>query len=363
MAKKECIRMDIFKIIEIGLMIGLWGISIFCMLDVFKKFKSEDSSFKQYQEPMLEHPTVFICFNPPQKNITYELDFHILSDQNVLHIGNNTNANNDTVMLEEIKTLFYQNCYGVSTISSSPLRHAYKILQVEFNNTSIATNISTTDFFITTKNNSYGIMLYKWFDGEVLTYRIKKRNAIEIVLLAEKKIFLQSKTHCSEESTYKCSANVVMNYDFKGCSRKCIPSYFLESFPFYENDKVQLCETDEEVTCFESHLIDIMAFIAANGPCPKACTRTKFNGIVSYEGQITHIKQIEDYSTLIYAIEAPASVTVHEEYLIYDLLGLVGSVGGTLGMFIGFSFINLISYTLAVIKKLFTKSNEESHRV
>ena len=143
MAKKECIRMDIFKIIEIGLMIGLWGISIFCMLDVFKKFKSEDSSFKQYQEPMLEHPTVFICFNPPQKNITYELDFHILSDQNVLHIGNNTNANNDTVMLEEIKTLFYQNCYGVSTISSSPLRHAYKILQVEFNNTSIATNIST----------------------------------------------------------------------------------------------------------------------------------------------------------------------------------------------------------------------------
>ena len=31
-------------------------------------------------------------------------------------------------------------------------------------------------------------------------------------------------------------------------------------------------------------------------------------------------------------------VTIYEEYLIYDFIGMVASVGGTIGMFIGFSF-------------------------
>ena len=34
---------------------------------------------------------------------------------------------------------------------------------------------------------------------------------------------------------------------------------------------------------------------------------------------------------------------VYEEYLIYDGLGLIGSVGGTLGMCVGFSFSSVIN--------------------
>ena len=41
-------------------------------------------------------------------------------------------------------------------------------------------------------------------------------------------------------------------------------------------------------------------------------------------------------------------MTTYEEYLLYDFNGLVGTVGGTLGLFIGFSFydviINLTNY-------------------
>ena len=35
-------------------------------------------------------------------------------------------------------------------------------------------------------------------------------------------------------------------------------------------------------------------------------------------------------------------VVVHEEYLIYDFTNMVSSVGGSLGLFIGFSFIGFI---------------------
>ena len=33
---------------------------------------------------------------------------------------------------------------------------------------------------------------------------------------------------------------------------------------------------------------------------------------------------------------------VHEEYLLYDETGVIGSIGGTLGLFIGFSFRSII---------------------
>ena len=35
--------------------------------------------------------------------------------------------------------------------------------------------------------------------------------------------------------------------------------------------------------------------------------------------------------------------TVYKEYLIFDMIGMIGSVGETLGMFIGFSFSGIIS--------------------
>ena len=41
---------------------------------------------------------------------------------------------------------------------------------------------------------------------------------------------------------------------------------------------------------------------------------------------------------------------VQEEYLIYDEVGLIGSVGGTFGMFIGFSFANIVSLILNQIQ-------------
>ena len=45
-----------------------------------------------------------------------------------------------------------------------------------------------------------------------------------------------------------------------------------------------------------------------------------------------------------YNFAQPAIITTHGEYLIYDAIGVIGSVGGTLGMFIGFSFSNAVSY-------------------
>ena len=53
---------------------------------------------------------------------------------------------------------------------------------------------------------------------------------------------------------------------------------------------------------------------------------------------------------------------VYEEYIIIDAMGMIGSVGGTLGLFIGFSFSNvinlLIGYLQVVLNKICWKKSE-----
>ena len=63
------------------------------------------------------------------------------------------------------------------------------------------------------------------------------------------------------------------------------------------------------------------------------------------------------------------STTVYEEYLIYDAISMVGSVGGTLGMCIGFSFTGIISFLINILQqgifiikpKLSNEKNEISY--
>ena len=43
-------------------------------------------------------------------------------------------------------------------------------------------------------------------------------------------------------------------------------------------------------------------------------------------------------------------VVVHEEYLIYDFTNMVSSVGGSLGLFIGFSFIGFIQAIIDILQ-------------
>ena len=59
----------------------------------------------------------------------------------------------------------------------------------------------------------------------------------------------------------------------------------------------------------------------------------------------------DNYRFDLYYILSKNETIVFEEYLIYDLIGFIGSAGGTLGMFIGFSFINIISVILYQLRK------------
>ena len=44
-------------------------------------------------------------------------------------------------------------------------------------------------------------------------------------------------------------------------------------------------------------------------------------------------------------------VKVEEDYRVYDFNGILGSVGGSLGLFIGFSFLDMMIYLMRRARK------------
>ena len=144
--------------------------------------------------------------------------------------------------------------------------------------------------------------------------------------------------YCSMLSYYECFALSLIPQNITGCEVTCLPETMLSirknSSDF---DMCKLSESD----CVWEDLWDLYQEIK-DDRCPKMCNIQEYTGKIDYIDD----KWISgtDTNTLLLHLRysRPRSVTLSEEYLIYDSIGIVGSVGGTLGMFIGFSFYDVV---------------------
>ena len=58
-----------------------------------------------------------------------------------------------------------------------------------------------------------------------------------------------------------------------------------------------------------------------------------------------------------YIYSTPRKIQLHTEYYLYDFISMLGNVGGSLGLFVGFSFSGAIGYLLNIILKIYQKWN------
>ena len=58
----------------------------------------------------------------------------------------------------------------------------------------------------------------------------------------------------------------------------------------------------------------------------------------------------------------PPRVTVKEEYIVYDAVAFVSSIGGTMGLCIGFSFYNSISVIMGLVEMGIRKLQREDRK-
>ena len=88
--------------------------------------------------------------------------------------------------------------------------------------------------------------------------------------------------------------------------------------------------------------------ILKNNLCQSACSMTQYDSKIIREEFTTFNN---DFFQLIYDFGNPLYMKVFEEYVIMDEMNLVGNVGGTMGMFIGFSFSGVIGLIISCFMK------------
>ena len=82
--------------------------------------------------------------------------------------------------------------------------------------------------------------------------------------------------------------------------------------------------------------------------CAKKCEVLNYRGDL----QVNKDQKVEPKTVAIWYWMVSDELRVEQEYLVNDTLGLIGYIGGTLGLFVGFSFFDLFSKLISVFKYL-----------
>ena len=61
-----------------------------------------------------------------------------------------------------------------------------------------------------------------------------------------------------------------------------------------------------------------------------------------------------------YSFEFPESMSVSEEYIIMNTLSMIASIGGTMGIFTGLSFFDIVPALISFFEYLRNKANKSS---
>ena len=348
---------SIFTFIEWLIYLNLTLVSLFLTWEVFMKYKSLDSNFKKREANITSYPTTIICFSPLIDDMVYGQNFTILKypdqssvqtlndDQVTLSIGENEKHSTN---LRVILTTYNGYCYKIISTEKANAR-SYHYFGIKFFEDIPEQKLPIVMVYFTTEANSYGILRSYWVDGEASILRLgTNHKLVEFGLKEERQIFLKEKSNCRDQPFYHCYGSALLKYGFKNCTIKCL-SHSLPEEIVTSNNTLPVCQLQSpEMKCAKKVAKNIRKKVLNSNQCPsKPCQSISYVGEAGTE-EISNERLYK--RNFAYFFSPPKTVAISEEYLIYDFVGMLGSIGGTLGMFIGFSFFGALSFLLNQMK-------------
>ena len=371
-----------------------FGLILFCYSfvfskDVIHKYQEKVSTFKSKSETATEVPTTVFCFEPSTKismlnklnltdyslvisiseqNLTYlnsigmsrsefvEEGYYKLGEDFELHYevqtlgtiilkqGENQVLSditgNHTIILEKILTIFYGNCYKISSNLNGENSSMVKYF-LKFNKTISFMEIPTVNIYLTSEENFFGIIGTIWLYGDELKFQLNQKSndtgsLTFFKLNAKKSKYLNKKAIPCNDQANKCFTEQLLKIK---CRRKCVPSTLPLINSIEEWKDIPECHSWDEFMCMAKGII-LLSYVESQPQkalCPRYCNQLEYTGNVQADLNAYELSGLVGWS---YSISS--TTNVNEEYLVYDLPSLVGSVGGTIGIFVGFSVFDLI---------------------
>ena len=358
-----------FVILKYTITMTLLLVSIILSKDVLEQYASKAASFKQREEEITEKESVTLVVGLwPLKKMDYirsmqyqsyeqwkldkdfRLRFGVMNykttqesvELKVNSVGLNiTHSEIGKVQFNKVIG-HYGNYYMIDANMVKVKSPYWTFVNVQIDKRIADEDVPFIDIYLSSRENALGISMFNWLDGKRLT--LTRNQGVYWVEIQPKRIInMKSEAKCGDIAFYQCFQSDLENQNYDICPRKCFSiSTFANLTP--------ICETEKEFRC--SHGITLKC--KENTKCLPMCTQIDYG--IEYEYQEDLDKpNAKRNITFGYRLSNP-KMKVEEEYYLHDFVGMLGSIGGTLGLFIGFSFLggifSLIHHIQAFIERL-----------
>ena len=207
--------------------------------------------------------------------------------------------------------------------------------------------VKKATMYFTSREDLYGLLFHDI--GRLIPFKISP-DAGGFVGVSMKKViskYLKSKRQCKDYAI-KDSFMMCMLKEQVECfkagnqSCRCVPENSFKTnfqmFPVSWN----VCKNSNEYQCTFSEMFKCYFDNLKKDACPVPCKKEVYIGQKMYLNGIpvhpnTMVVEIQ-YSTM--------NTEIHEEYYLQDVYNFIGTVGGSLGLFIGFSYTGFVSNVL-----------------
>ena len=207
---------------------------------------------------------------------------------------------------------------------------------------------------VSSDNNIYGALLNdNHAEGDFVNTYFPRGKIVSFVSLTQKiNKYLPETSNCTQQSFYQCMADKVMDVIIQeDCPNKCIPPFYKSIVALASNkSEFGLCQEHQANKCIGEKITLRLQEAARLEECQRSCTQIDYYANVMDSNTIDRFWPDNHDKEICYGY-ATTVIKVDEEYLIYGFADMVGSVGGSLGMFLGFSFFDQIFHLLEMIQE------------
>ena len=125
----------------------------------------------------------------------------------------------------------------------------------------------------------------------------------------------------------------------------CLPIEFSTLIKLSNNVSYRPCEEIQEQ---KKNYEKVLQLVYSTPQCPRSCSYLQYNGKANPIYGMNNSRMI----SVTYWFGNRNDVKTFKEYLIYGVTDVIGFVGGTLGLFIGFSFLDSVMGIVNMFKNI-----------
>ena len=278
----------------------------------------------------------------------------------VLNIGTNTftrNGNEFSINVTDVYSIQKGMCYIVQSNLYIATQYSY-ILSVILRNDNVTQKPNQLQLTATSDDDALGITIGLWGKVEPMTLpNIPFDNKTTIIDLRE--TIKTRILNCNKNDTpfQKCLAEgfkeLVSSSD---CPVKCKPMLAKSFYDKYigDGERPPDCDNLENERCVVRGGEKVFLSISQ---CKSQCIVKEYSSKPVITDHVNPSCLEDGERTDIFLLSSVRTRTLVKEYEVYDTAGMIGTVGGSLGLFLGLSFYGVFSDVLDLLVKKITKQD------